>query len=144
MQSQKESVEHCEKPLANGNAVNVNENNVEGSGSGSARRCSEDLNRRGRYNRQLSVSSLSQIVTEEILEIDKQLMTEAKKNGDVAGSTALIAIRVAEYNKLIVANVGDSRGVICDSRGSAIPLSFDHKPQQVRLPNRSSKHSCHV
>jgi hypothetical protein len=31
----------------------------------------------------------------------------------------------------VVANVGDSRGVMCDSKGNAIPLSFDHKPQQV-------------
>lgn len=36
-----------------------------------------------------------------------------------------------EGHRLIVANVGDSRGVMCDSRGNAIPLSFDHKPQQV-------------
>lgn len=34
-------------------------------------------------------------------------------------------------NELIVANVGDSRGVICDSKGITIPLSFDHKPDQV-------------
>jgi protein phosphatase 1L len=79
----------------------------------------------------LSVPTLSQIVTEEVLETDKQLIIEAKKKSDVAGSTALIALRIVEQNKLIVANVGDSRGVICDSKGSAIPLSFDHKPQQV-------------
>ena len=30
-----------------------------------------------------------------------------------------------------MANVGDSRGVMCDGKGNAIPLSFDHKPQQV-------------
>lgn len=34
-------------------------------------------------------------------------------------------------NELIVANVGDSRGVICDAKGNTIPLSFDHKPDQV-------------
>ena len=38
-----------------------------------------------------------------------------------------------EGDKLIVANVGDSRGVMCDAKGNAIPLSFDHKPQQVFL-----------
>lgn len=51
-----------------------------------------------------------------------------------AGSTAIIA--VAEGTRLVVANVGDSRGVMCDSRGNAIPLSFDHKPQQVRERKR--------
>lgn len=49
---------------------------------------------------------------------------------NVAGTTALIAI--LHGTKLVVANVGDSRGVMCDSKGNAIPLSFDHKPQQTR------------
>lgn len=52
-------------------------------------------------------------------------------NFSVLGTTALIA--VLEDNKLIVANVGDSRGVMCDGKGNAIPLSFDHKPQQVLI-----------
>lgn len=52
----------------------------------------------------------------------------------MAGTTALIA--VLEGSKLIVANVGDSRGVMCDSRGNAIPISFDHKPQQMRERKR--------
>jgi hypothetical protein len=49
----------------------------------------------------------------------------------LTGSTALIA--VIEGTRLIVANVGDSRGVMCDAKGNAIPLSFDHKPQQVGI-----------
>ena len=35
--------------------------------------------------------------------------------------------------QLAVANLGDSRGILCDSKGTVIPLSFDHKPQQVKL-----------
>ena len=35
-----------------------------------------------------------------------------------------------------MANVGDSRGVICDRDNKAVPLSFDHKPQQVSGRNR--------
>lgn len=31
-----------------------------------------------------------------------------------------------------MANVGDSRGVMCDAKGKVIPMSFDHKPQQSR------------
>lgn len=49
---------------------------------------------------------------------------------NVAGTTVLIA--VIQNARLVVANVGDSRGVMCDSKGNAIPLSFDHKPQQTR------------
>ncbi len=47
------------------------------------------------------------------------------------GTTALVAL--LRDNSLVMANVGDSRGVICDKDGKAIPLSYDHKPQQVRL-----------
>lgn len=50
----------------------------------------------------------------------------------ISGTTALIAL--LEDNKLTIANVGDSRGVMCDGKGNAIPLSFDHKPQQVFIP----------
>lgn len=53
----------------------------------------------------------------------------------ILGTTALIAL--LEDNKLIVANVGDSRGVMCDEKGNAIPLSFDHKPQQVFIVCRT-------
>lgn len=48
---------------------------------------------------------------------------------NMAGTTALMGI--IDGARLIVANVGDSRGVMCDIKGNAIPLSFDHKPQQV-------------
>ena len=47
-----------------------------------------------------------------------------------SGTTALVALLRGDL--LTVANVGDSRGVICDKNGKAIPLSYDHKPQQVR------------
>lgn len=97
------------------------------------------------------------LLTDEVLAVDRLLVEAAKKNMDIAGNyiyifiifiillsffkfknnflkflqgtTALIAL--LEDNKLIVANVGDSRGVMCDGKGNAIPLSFDHKPQQV-------------
>uniref|UniRef100_T1ITS4 PPM-type phosphatase domain-containing protein n=1 Tax=Strigamia maritima TaxID=126957 RepID=T1ITS4_STRMM len=62
---------------------------------------------------------------------------ESKKKNDVAGSTALVALQ--HKNKLVVANVGDSRGVMCDYKGNAIPLSFDHKPQTVSEHKRIIK-----
>ncbi|XP_043275635.1 protein phosphatase 1L isoform X2 [Venturia canescens] len=77
------------------------------------------------------------LLTDEVLAVDRLLVEAAKKNMDVAGTTALIAL--LEDNKLIVANVGDSRGVMCDNKGNAIPLSFDHKPQQQRERQRINK-----
>lgn len=74
------------------------------------------------------------LVTDEVLLVDQRILEHTKKTNDVAGSTALIA--VMEGTQLIVANVGDSRGVMCDSKGNAIPLSFDHKPQQMRERKR--------
>ena len=55
------------------------------------------------------------------------------------GTTALIAL--LRHNKLVVANVGDSRGVLCDQHGNAVPLSLDHKPHNV---SQSANHvdSC--
>ncbi|XP_076668142.1 protein phosphatase 1L isoform X2 [Andrena cerasifolii] len=79
----------------------------------------------------------ARLLTDEVLAADRLLVEAAKKNMDVAGTTALIAI--LEDNKLIVANVGDSRGVMCDGKGNAIPLSFDHKPQQERERRRINK-----
>ncbi|XP_072750266.1 protein phosphatase 1L isoform X1 [Anoplolepis gracilipes] len=77
------------------------------------------------------------LLTDEVLAVDRLLIETAKKHMDVAGTTALIAL--LEDNKLTIANVGDSRGVMCDGKGNAIPLSFDHKPQQERERRRINK-----
>lgn len=42
-------------------------------------------------------------------------------------------VGVLEGELLVIANVGDSRAVMGDNKGSAVPLSFDHKPNQVRI-----------
>lgn len=78
--------------------------------------------------------NFGKIITDEVLAADYDLVEAAKRMSDFAGTTALIA--VIHRSKLIVANVGDSRGVMCDHKGNAIPLSFDHKPQQVREQKR--------
>lgn len=38
-----------------------------------------------------------------------------------------------------MANVGDSRGVLCDKDGNAVPLSHDHKPYQLKERKRIKK-----
>ncbi|CAI0438609.1 unnamed protein product [Linum tenue] len=55
------------------------------------------------------------------------LKSEITQNRD-AGSTASTAILVGD--RLLVANVGDSRAVICRG-GNAIAVSRDHKPDQT-------------
>ncbi|CAI0376563.1 unnamed protein product, partial [Linum tenue] len=55
------------------------------------------------------------------------LKSENTQNRD-AGSTASTAILVGD--RLLVANVGDSRAVICRG-GNAIAVSRDHKPDQT-------------
>ncbi|KAG8136109.1 hypothetical protein E2320_009083 [Naja naja] len=49
-------------------------------------------------------------------------------------TTCLIAL--LSDKELTVANVGDSRGVLCDKDGNAIPLSHDHKPYQLKERKR--------
>ncbi|XP_075153508.1 protein phosphatase 1L isoform X2 [Haematobia irritans] len=78
--------------------------------------------------------NFGKLITDEVLAADHKLVEAAKKSTNIAGTTALIAI--VHGTRLIVANVGDSRGVMCNARGIAIPLSFDHKPQQVRERKR--------
>ncbi|XP_076323704.1 uncharacterized protein LOC143232319 isoform X3 [Tachypleus tridentatus] len=56
------------------------------------------------------------------LSVDKQLLTRAKAARSVAGTTALVTLVYDNY--LIVANVGDSRGVISNNKGNAIPFSL--------------------
>jgi protein phosphatase 2C family protein 2/3 len=52
----------------------------------------------------------------------------------MAGCTAVAALITHDW-KLIVANAGDSRAVLC-SKGEAVPLSFDHKPTNAEETNR--------
>lgn len=55
----------------------------------------------------------------------------------VSGTTCLVAL--LSDKELTVANVGDSRGVLCDKDGNAIPLSHDHKPYQLKERKRIKK-----
>ncbi|XP_029648330.1 protein phosphatase 1L [Octopus sinensis] len=79
-------------------------------------------------------SSMTELLTEEFLNVDQQLLEIAKSSMDVSGSTALVA--VLKNGILTVANVGDSRGVMCDKDGNTLPLTVDHKPQQLKERSR--------
>jgi protein phosphatase 1L len=74
------------------------------------------------------------LITDEVLMADYKLVEMSRRKMIIAGSTALIA--VVDGSRLIVANVGDSRGVMCDHLGHSVPLSFDHRPQAAREHKR--------
>jgi len=56
---------------------------------------------------------------------------------DAIGCTAN-SIIIENYKKLYVANAGDSRSVLARA-GTALPLSFDHKPENEIEKKRIEK-----
>lgn len=80
------------------------------------------------------LAKFTQLLTDAILQLDSDLLPILKERHDLSGSTLLVAL--VHGNHLVVANVGDSRGVLADLCGQALPLSFDHKPQQLKEHKR--------
>ncbi|XP_077501233.1 protein phosphatase 1L isoform X2 [Amblyomma americanum] len=80
------------------------------------------------------LAEFTQLLTDAILQLDADLLAILKERHDLSGSTLLVALVYG--SRLVVANVGDSRGVLADLRGQALPLSFDHKPQQLKEHKR--------
>jgi protein phosphatase 1L len=68
------------------------------------------------------------VITEVYLKTDQDFLKDEKNQNRDAGSTASTAVLVGDH--LLVANVGDSRAVICKG-GKAVALSTDHKPNQT-------------
>ncbi|KAI4809039.1 hypothetical protein KUCAC02_017955 [Chaenocephalus aceratus] len=78
--------------------------------------------------------SHSSILEQRILSVDREMLDKLSANHDEAGTTCLVAL--LSDRELIVANVGDSRGVLCDKDGNAVALSHDHKPYQLKERKR--------
>ncbi|KAG2608247.1 probable protein phosphatase 2C 59 [Panicum virgatum] len=72
-------------------------------------------------------SDTKSAIAETYTHTDSELLKADTSHHRDAGSTASTAILVGD--RLVVANVGDSRVVIC--RGDAIAVSRDHKPDQT-------------
>lgn len=81
-----------------------------------------------------SILSYPAILEQHILSVDKEMLEKLSASYDEAGTTCLIAL--LSDKELTVANVGDSRGVLCDKDGNAIALSHDHKPYQLKERKR--------
>uniref|UniRef100_A0A8C6T596 Protein phosphatase 1L n=1 Tax=Neogobius melanostomus TaxID=47308 RepID=A0A8C6T596_9GOBI len=81
--------------------------------------------------------SYASILEQQILNLDREMLEKLSATYNEAGTTCLVAL--LSDKELIVANVGDSRGVLCDKNGNAIPLSHDHKPYQLKERKRIKK-----
>ncbi|KAI2656594.1 Protein phosphatase 1L [Labeo rohita] len=66
-----------------------------------------------------------------------QRYEKQKENSALTRTTCLVAL--LSEKELTVANVGDSRAVLCDKDGNAVPLSHDHKPYQLKERKRIKK-----
>uniref|UniRef100_A0A3B5AE81 Protein phosphatase 1L n=1 Tax=Stegastes partitus TaxID=144197 RepID=A0A3B5AE81_9TELE len=90
------------------------------------------------YEREKEVSlSYPSILEQQILTLDREMLDKLSATYNEAGTTCLVAL--LSDKELTVANVGDSRGVLCDKDGNAIPLSHDHKPYQLKERKRIKK-----
>lgn len=70
--------------------------------------------------------SVKQVITSVFRQVDAQLVCLSRDRMDLSGSTGVLLYQKGDC--LVVANVGDSRAVMCDSVGRVVPLSTDHKP----------------
>ena len=84
------------------------------------------------------------LLHDEILAFDKTLLDRMSKANLFGGTTAVIVL-VDLTNKLIIcANVGDSRAVMCDAKGTAFALSHDHKPNNPEEVLRIRDNGGHI
>uniref|UniRef100_A0A8C3G4Q7 Protein phosphatase 1L n=1 Tax=Cyclopterus lumpus TaxID=8103 RepID=A0A8C3G4Q7_CYCLU len=81
--------------------------------------------------------SYPSILEQQILTLDREMLDKLSATYNEAGTTCLVAL--LSDKELTVANVGDSRGVLCDKDGNAVPLSHDHKPYQLKERKRIKK-----
>ncbi|XP_010260464.1 PREDICTED: probable protein phosphatase 2C 11 isoform X2 [Nelumbo nucifera] len=75
-------------------------------------------------------------IVESFRQTDIDYLNEEKGHQKDSGSTATTALLLGD--RLLVANVGDSRVVACMA-GSAVPLSIDHKPDRSDERQRIEK-----
>ncbi|XP_059914468.1 protein phosphatase 1L isoform X2 [Gadus macrocephalus] len=92
--------------------------------------------------RKESSQSYASILEQRIMAVDRDMLDKLSANHDeagqepgmIGGTTCLVAL--LSDRELTVANVGDSRGVLCDKDGNAVALSHDHKPYQLKERKR--------
>jgi protein phosphatase 1L len=91
-----------------------------------------------------NIINYEKLLFDEITANDKILLDRMGKAALFCGTTANIVL-VDLTNKLIIcANVGDSRAIMCDSKGNAFPLSEDHKPDLPAEMDRIRQNGGHI
>jgi serine/threonine protein phosphatase PrpC len=75
-------------------------------------------------------------ISDAFTQIDESLITLCEKHRDVSGSTAIVSI--IDGNYMIVAWLGDSRGILCRGK-KAVELSWDHTPLRYDEKKRVEK-----
>eukprot|EP00092_Neocalanus_flemingeri_P103728 GFUD01132765.1.p1 GENE.GFUD01132765.1~~GFUD01132765.1.p1 ORF type:complete len:513 (+),score=163.10 GFUD01132765.1:188-1726(+) len=74
------------------------------------------------------------LIKDEINKFDKEMLVFAKKANSIGGTTLVLAL--LDAGQLMVGNVGDSRAVFGNDCGIAVPMSYDHKPCQLKEKKR--------
>merc|ERR1719153_1706418 len=74
------------------------------------------------------------LIKDIVNQFDKEMLVEAKKANSIGGTTLILGL--LDEGQLYVGNVGDSRGVYCTDTGQAVPMSYDHKPCQLKEKKR--------
>ncbi|XP_059167936.1 LOW QUALITY PROTEIN: protein phosphatase 1L-like [Physella acuta] len=77
---------------------------------------------------------VKQVLTSVIRTVDAQLVCLSRDRMDLSGSTGIIVFQ--KGNHITVANIGDSRAVMCDTKGNVVALSTDHKPSDPKEQQR--------
>lgn len=88
---------------------------------------------------EIDLSNLSRILVETVEEVDASLLKGPLGVGHLlplgslhpfgsVGCTSCVVVVDPVKKKIVVANTGDSRAILCRS-GVAVPLSYDHKPE---------------
>lgn len=71
-----------------------------------------------------------QLLHDEILEADKILLDRMGRAAQFGGSTLCLVIVDITNKAIVCANVGDSRAIYRDTKGIAVEMSDDHKPDR--------------
>jgi len=74
------------------------------------------------------------LIKDIVNQFDKEMLIEAKKANSIGGTTLILGL--LDGGQLYVGNVGDSRGVYGTHAGQAVPMSYDHKPCQLKEKKR--------